>query len=124
MSLQLRVGLVTIGFALKCSMNASAAGAQQKLLTSEQRHIVDTVSTFFTAFRTNDTSKFGSVIAPAFCRNRRAVGRSSSCTALVSQRSLRRTANELRGREVVECSPGLRAISAADPTLSHLKGAQ
>ena len=64
MSLQLRIGLVTIGFALMCSANASTARAQQKLLTPEQRHIVDTVSTLFTALRTEDAPKFDSVIAP------------------------------------------------------------
>src|SRR5258708_16996006 len=65
MSLHLRIELVTIGFALMCSVNDSAR-AQQKLLTPEQRHIVDTVSSLFTAFQTDDTSKFGSVIAPDF----------------------------------------------------------
>ena len=40
--------------------------SQQKLLTPEQRHIVDTVSSLFTAFRTEETRKFDSVIAPDF----------------------------------------------------------
>ena len=64
MSLQLRIGLVTIGFVLICFSNVSAARGQQKLLTPEQRHIVDTVSSMFTALRTDDTPKFDSVIAP------------------------------------------------------------
>jgi ketosteroid isomerase-like protein len=66
MSLQLRVGVVTIEFVLICFANVSAARGQQKLLTPEQRHIVDTVSSMCTALRTDDTPKFDSVIAPDF----------------------------------------------------------
>jgi hypothetical protein len=66
MSLQLRIGLVTIGFVVICFANVSAARGQQKLLTPEQRHIVDTVSSMFTALRTDDIPKFDSVIAPDF----------------------------------------------------------
>jgi ketosteroid isomerase-like protein len=67
MSLQLRIRLVTIGFVVMCLANVSAARAQQQeFLGPEQRHIVDTVSSMFTALRTDDTTKFDSVIAPDF----------------------------------------------------------
>jgi ketosteroid isomerase-like protein len=66
MSLQLRITLVAIGLALMSSVHVSTAGAQQKVLTTEQTQIVDTVNTIFTALQTDDAAKFNSVIAPAF----------------------------------------------------------
>jgi hypothetical protein len=65
MSLQLSIALAVI-FALGLSPNVSTARAQQKLLTSDQRQVVDTVSTIFTAARADDVAKFDSVIAPGF----------------------------------------------------------
>jgi hypothetical protein len=66
MSLQLRITLVAIGLALMSSVHVSTAGAQQKVLTTEQTQIVDTVNTIFTALQTDDAAKFNSAIAPAF----------------------------------------------------------
>jgi hypothetical protein len=66
MSSQLRIALITVGFALMCSADVSAVRAQQKLLTAEQTQIVNTVTTIFTAARTNDVAKFDSVIASGF----------------------------------------------------------
>jgi hypothetical protein len=65
MSSQRRSALVTIAFAV-FSANISTPGAQQKLLTTEQTQIVNTVSTIFTAARTDDVAKFNSVIASDF----------------------------------------------------------
>ena len=66
MSLPLRIALGTIGIVLVSSANLSAAQAQQKVLTNDQRQIVDTVNTMFTALRTDDAPKLNSVIAPEF----------------------------------------------------------
>jgi len=66
MSLQLRVALVIIGFALISSADVSAARAQQKVLTNDQRQIVGALNTLLTAFRTDDIAKLNSVIAPDF----------------------------------------------------------
>src|SRR5258708_37174183 len=66
MSSQHCIALVTIAFALGFSANVSAARAQQKLLTADQTQIVNTVSTIFTAARTDDVAKFDSVIASDF----------------------------------------------------------
>lgn len=66
MSSQLPITLaVTFAFAL-FSPNFSAARAQQKALTLEQRQVVDTVSAIFAAARTDDEAKFDSVIASDF----------------------------------------------------------
>jgi ketosteroid isomerase-like protein len=65
MSLQLSIALAVI-FALGFSPNVSTARAQQKSLTSDQKQIVDTVSTIFAAARADDVAKFDSVIAPGF----------------------------------------------------------
>jgi ketosteroid isomerase-like protein len=65
MSLRLSIALAVI-FALGFSPNVSTAGAQQKSLTPDQKQIVDTVSTIFTAAHADDVAKFDSVIAPGF----------------------------------------------------------
>ena len=52
--------------ALFFSPNVFTARAQQKPLTSDQRQVVDTVSTIFTAARADDVAKFDSVIASDF----------------------------------------------------------
>ena len=65
MSLQISIALAVI-FALGFSPNVSTARAQQKSLTSDQKQIVDTVSTIFTAAHADDVAKFDSVIAPGF----------------------------------------------------------
>jgi hypothetical protein len=56
MSSQHRIALVAIAFAA-FSANISTAGAQQKLLTADQTQIVNTVSTIFTAARTDNVAK-------------------------------------------------------------------
>ena len=66
LSLQLHIALVTTGFALMSSAGVYAARAQQKVLTNDQRQIVDTVNTVLTALRTDDAAKLNSVIAPDF----------------------------------------------------------
>jgi hypothetical protein len=65
MSSQLPIALA-VTFALIFSPNVSTASAQQKSLTSDQKQVVDTVSTIFTAARADDVAKFDSVIAPGF----------------------------------------------------------
>jgi ketosteroid isomerase-like protein len=65
MSLQLSIALVVI-FALGFSPNPSRARAQQKSLTPDQREVVDTVSTLFSAVGAEDSAKLDSVIAPDF----------------------------------------------------------
>jgi hypothetical protein len=65
MSSKLPIALA-VTFALIFSPNVSAARAQQEALTPEQRQVVDTVSTIFTAARTDDIAKFNSVIASDF----------------------------------------------------------
>lgn len=66
MSLRFRFTLATVAVALICSANVTSAGAQQKPLTSDERQIIDTVSTIFIAARTDDVAKFDSVIASDF----------------------------------------------------------
>jgi hypothetical protein len=65
MSSQLPIALA-VTFALIFSPNVSTVRAQQKSLTSDQKQVVDTVSTIFTAARADDVAKFDSVIAPGF----------------------------------------------------------
>ena len=65
MSLQLPIALV-VTFVLIFSPNVSTVRAQQTSLTSDQKQVVDTVSTIFTAARADDVAKFDSVIAPGF----------------------------------------------------------
>ena len=65
MSSQLPIALV-ITFALISSLNVSAARTQQKSLTSDQKQVVDTVSTVFSAASTEDIAKLDSVTAPDF----------------------------------------------------------
>jgi ketosteroid isomerase-like protein len=55
-----------VTFALIFSPNVSTARAQQKSLTSEEKQVVGTVSTIFTAARADDVAKFESVIASDF----------------------------------------------------------
>src|SRR5260370_40722742 len=66
MSLQRCIILVNFAFAVLFSANVSTASAQQKLLTADQTQIVNTLSTIFTAARTDDVAKFDSVIASNF----------------------------------------------------------
>ena len=65
MSLQLPIGLA-VTFALGFSPNVSTAQAQQKSLTPDQRQVVDTVGTIFSAVGAEDIAKLDSVIAPDF----------------------------------------------------------
>ena len=65
MSSQLPIALA-VTFALIFSPNISTARAQQKSLTFDQKQVVDTVSTIFTAARADDVAKFDSVIASDF----------------------------------------------------------
>jgi ketosteroid isomerase-like protein len=65
MSSQLPITLA-VTLALIFSPSVFTARAQQKPLTSEQRQVVDTVSTIFTAARADDVAKFDSVIASDF----------------------------------------------------------
>ena len=65
MSSQLPIALA-ITFALIFSPNVSTVRAQQNSLTSDQKQVVDTVSTIFTSARADDVAKFDSVIAPGF----------------------------------------------------------
>ena len=58
--------VLAVTFAIIFSANVSTARAQQKSLTSDQRQVVDTVSTIFTAARADDVARFDSVIAPGF----------------------------------------------------------
>src|SRR3979411_3220413 len=66
MSSQLRIALATFACVLIFSPSVSSARAQQRSLTSDERQIVDTVSTVFTAALTDDVAKFDSVIASDF----------------------------------------------------------
>ena len=66
MSSQLRIALATFACALIFSPNVSSARAQQKSLTANERQVVATVSTIFTAALTDDVAKFDSVIASDF----------------------------------------------------------
>jgi ketosteroid isomerase-like protein len=65
MSSQLPIALA-VTFALIFTPNVCTTRAQQKPLTSDQRQVVDTVSTIFTAASTEDIAKLDSVIAPDF----------------------------------------------------------
>jgi hypothetical protein len=57
---------VAVAFALIFTPNVCTTSAQQKRLTSDQKQVVDTVSTIFTAARADDVAKFDSVIALDF----------------------------------------------------------
>ena len=63
---QLPITLAALTFALIFSPNVSSVRTLQKSLTSEQKQVVDTVSTIFTAARADDVAKFNSVIASDF----------------------------------------------------------
>jgi ketosteroid isomerase-like protein len=65
MSSQLPIALA-VTFALIFSPNVSTVRAQQNSLTSDQKQVVDTVSTIFTAARADNVAKFDSLIAPGF----------------------------------------------------------
>jgi hypothetical protein len=65
MSSQLAMALA-VTLALIFSPNVTTVRAQQKSLTSDQKQVVDTVSTIFSAARADDVAKFDSVIAPGF----------------------------------------------------------
>jgi ketosteroid isomerase-like protein len=65
MSSQLPIALA-VTFAIIISPNLTTARAQQKSLTSDQKQVVDTVSTIFSAASTEDIAKLNSVIAPDF----------------------------------------------------------
>lgn len=65
MSSQLPIALA-VTFALILSPKVTTARAHQKNITSDQRQVVETVSTIFTAARADDVAKFDSVIAPGF----------------------------------------------------------
>ena len=66
MSLRFRFALAAVTFALIFSSSVSNARAQQNSLTPDQKQVVDTVSTIFTAARTDDVAKFDSVITSDF----------------------------------------------------------
>ena len=57
---------MALTFALIFSPNVTIARAQQKSTTSDQKQVVDAVSTIFTAARADDVAKFDSVIALGF----------------------------------------------------------
>jgi len=62
----LGIALAIVVFELIFPANVSTARAQQKSLTSDQRQIVDTISTIFAAARKDDVAKFDSVITSDF----------------------------------------------------------
>jgi ketosteroid isomerase-like protein len=62
----LHVALATIAFAFIFSANVSTANAQQKSLPPDQKQVVDTVNTIFSAASTEDIAKLDSVTAPDF----------------------------------------------------------
>jgi hypothetical protein len=64
-SSQLAIALA-VTLALIFSPNVTTVRAQQKSLTSDQKQVVDTVLTIFSAARADDVAKFDSVIAPGF----------------------------------------------------------
>ena len=66
MSSRLHIVVATTALALMLSANPVPARAQQKLVTTDQAQIVDTVRTIFIAARADDVAKFDSVIAPNF----------------------------------------------------------
>jgi hypothetical protein len=65
MSPQFPIALA-FSFALIFASNVATVRAEQKNITSDQRQVVDTVSTIFTAASADDVAKFDSVIAPDF----------------------------------------------------------
>jgi ketosteroid isomerase-like protein len=65
MSSQLPIALA-VTFILIFSPSVFTARAQRKPLTSDQRQVVKTVSTIFSAASAEDIAKFDSVIAPDF----------------------------------------------------------
>jgi hypothetical protein len=65
-SSRLHTAVATTALALMFSANPVTATAQQKLANADQAQIVDTVSAIFTAARTDDVTKFDSVIASDF----------------------------------------------------------
>ena len=66
MSSRFRLGFVVVAVAVVIFVNISTARTQEKTLISEQRQVVDTVSTIFSAAREDDVAKFDSVIALGF----------------------------------------------------------
>jgi hypothetical protein len=66
MSSRFRISFVVVAVALAIFANVSTARTRQKTLTFEQRQVVGTVSTIFSAAREDDVAKFDSVIASAF----------------------------------------------------------
>jgi ketosteroid isomerase-like protein len=66
MRLVLRVVSTVVAFMLLFSVIASPAREPQEVATSEQRHIVDTVSALFVAAGEEDAAKFESLISPDF----------------------------------------------------------
>jgi ketosteroid isomerase-like protein len=63
---RIRIPLAALASVLLVAAKLSAANVQEKHLTTDQKKIVDTVSTIFTAARADDVAKFDSVIAPDF----------------------------------------------------------
>jgi hypothetical protein len=63
---QIRIPLTALASILLVATKLSAASAQERHLTTDQKKVVDTVSTIFTAARADDVAKFDSVIAPDF----------------------------------------------------------
>ena len=66
MSSRLCITLATVVFTVFSSTNPRTVRGEQKSVTPQQTQIVNTVSTIFTAARTDDVAKFDSVIAPDF----------------------------------------------------------
>jgi ketosteroid isomerase-like protein len=62
----IRIPLAALALVLLVATKLLAASAHEKHLTTDQKKIVDTVSTIFTAARADDVAKFDSVIAPDF----------------------------------------------------------
>jgi hypothetical protein len=58
--------LATVVFTVFFTTYTRTVEGEHRLLTPEQTQIVNTVSTVFTAARTDDVAKFNSVIAPDF----------------------------------------------------------
>jgi ketosteroid isomerase-like protein len=65
-SSRLHITLSITALAVMLSANPVTARGPQKLVTTDQSQIVDTVSTIFTAALTDDVAKFDSVIASDF----------------------------------------------------------
>ena len=66
MSSRFRLSFVVVAVAVVIFVNISTARTQERTLTSQQRQVVDTVSTIFSAAREDDVAKFDSVIASGF----------------------------------------------------------